>query len=155
MAVEVVNLSPDSVISIGTLHTAITSEQIAVGLLACNVPRLLNCMLDTFFCTFLYLSLTGVCLVTYTPIPPKLSGLYKQFLFNRSALNNELHHSPRSWSQPRVTQGVASCETQWRHSVRTRLYKNPPSYFIVLASSVKTKEVEVIEFHRFDLFSLG
>ena len=40
------------------------------------------------------------------------------------------------------------CETQWRHSVKTRLYKNPPPYFIVLASSVKTKEVEVIEFHR-------
>ena len=39
-------------------------------------------------------------------------------------------------------------ETQWRHSVKTRLYKNPPPYFIVLASSVKTKEVEVIEFHR-------
>ena len=37
---------------------------------------------------------------------------------------------------------------QWRHSVKTRLYKNPPPYFIVLASSVKTKEVEVIEFHR-------
>ena len=29
-----------------------------------------------------------------------------------------------------------------------KLYKNPPPYFIVLASSVKTKEVEVIEFHR-------
>ena len=40
------------------------------------------------------------------------------------------------------------CETQWRHSVKTRLYKNPPPYFIVLVSSVKTKEVEVIEFHR-------
>ena len=40
------------------------------------------------------------------------------------------------------------CETQWRHSVQTRLYKNPPPYFIVLASSVKTQEVEVIEFHR-------
>ena len=31
---------------------------------------------------------------------------------------------------------------QWRHSV----YKNPLPYFIVLASSVKTKEVEGIEF---------
>ena len=40
------------------------------------------------------------------------------------------------------------CETQWRHSVKTRLYKNPPPYFIVLANSVKTKEFEVIEFHR-------
>ena len=40
------------------------------------------------------------------------------------------------------------CETQWRHSVKTRLYNNPPPYFIVLASSVKTKEVEVIEFYR-------
>ena len=40
------------------------------------------------------------------------------------------------------------CETQWRHSVKTRLYKNPLSYFIVLASSVKTKEVEVIEFRK-------
>ena len=28
------------------------------------------------------------------------------------------------------------------------LYKKSPPYFIVLASSVKTKEVEVIEFHR-------
>ena len=40
------------------------------------------------------------------------------------------------------------CETQLRHSMKTRLYKNPPPYFIVLASSVKTKEVEVIDFHR-------
>ena len=38
-------------------------------------------------------------------------------------------------------------ETQWRHSVKTRLIKNPPPYFIVLASSVKTKEA-VIEFRR-------
>ena len=28
------------------------------------------------------------------------------------------------------------------------LYKNPSPYFIVLASSVKTKEVEVIEFYK-------
>ena len=34
--------------------------------------------------------------------------------------------------------------------MKTRLYKNPPPYFIVLASSVKTKEVEVIEFHRIE-----
>ena len=34
------------------------------------------------------------------------------------------------------------------HSVKTRLYNAPPPYFIVLASSVKTKEVMVIEFHR-------
>ena len=63
------------------------------------------------------------------------------------------------------------CETPWRHSVKTRLYntpspilhsvkrsdvtrwktrlyKNPPPYFIVLARLVKTKNVEVIEFHR-------
>ena len=33
-----------------------------------------------------------------------------------------------------------------RHSVKTRLYKTPPQYFIVLASSVKTKEVKVIDF---------
>ena len=32
--------------------------------------------------------------------------------------------------------------------------KNPPPYFIVLASSVKTKEVEVIEFHRIVLLWL-
>ena len=25
------------------------------------------------------------------------------------------------------------CETQWRHLVKTRLYKNLPTYFIVLA----------------------
>ena len=42
------------------------------------------------------------------------------------------------------------CGTQWRHSVKTRLYKTPPPYFIVLASSVKIKEVKVIEFHRID-----
>ena len=47
------------------------------------------------------------------------------------------------------------CETQWRHSVKTRLYKNPPEYFIVLASSVKTKEVEVIEFHRYKFYKGG
>ena len=29
-----------------------------------------------------------------------------------------------------------------------RVYNTPPPYFIVLASSVKTKEVMVIEFHR-------
>ena len=28
------------------------------------------------------------------------------------------------------------------------LYKTPPPYFIVLVSSVKTKKVKVIEFHR-------
>ena len=43
------------------------------------------------------------------------------------------------------------CETQWRHSVKTRLYKTPPIYFIVLASSVKTKEVKVIQFHRINV----
>ena len=35
--------------------------------------------------------------------------------------------------------------------MKIRLYKNPPPYFIILASSVKTKEVEVIEFHRIEL----
>ena len=39
------------------------------------------------------------------------------------------------------------CETQWRHSVKTKLYKTPPPDFIVSVSSVKTK-VKVIEFHR-------
>ena len=39
------------------------------------------------------------------------------------------------------------CKTQWRHSVKTSLYKSAPAYFIVLPSSVKTKEVKVIEFH--------
>ena len=34
--------------------------------------------------------------------------------------------------------------TRWKQS----LYKNPPPYLIVLASSVKTKGVEVIEYHR-------
>ena len=48
---------------------------------------------------------------------------------------------------------MSFCDTQWRHSVKIRLYKNTPPYFIVLASSAKTKEVEFIEFHRiFDLF---
>ena len=33
--------------------------------------------------------------------------------------------------------------------MKTRLFKNPPPpYFIVLASSVKTQDVEVIEFHK-------
>ena len=45
------------------------------------------------------------------------------------------------------------CETQWRHSVKTRLYKTPPLYSIVFARSVKTKEVMVIEFHRIGLQS--
>ena len=40
------------------------------------------------------------------------------------------------------------CETQWCHSVKTRLYNKFPPYFIVLVSSVKTNDVEVIEFHR-------
>ena len=40
------------------------------------------------------------------------------------------------------------CETQWRHSAKRRLYNNPPPHFIVLDGSVKTEEVEVIEFHR-------
>ena len=39
--------------------------------------------------------------------------------------------------------------------MKTRLYKNPPPYFIVLASSVKTKEVEVIQFHRIECSTLG
>ena len=39
---------------------------------------------------------------------------------------------------------------QRSNSVETRLYKSPPPYFIVLASSVETKEVKVIEFHRID-----
>ena len=63
-------------------------------------------------------------------------------------------------------------ETQWRHSVKIRLYNTPspilhsvkrsavtlrkqgyirtppPKYFNVLNSSVKIMEVEVIEFHR-------
>ena len=54
------------------------------------------------------------------------------------------------WKQGYITplSHTSFCETQWRHSVKTRLYKNPPTYFIVSASSVKTKEVEVIEFHR-------
>ena len=37
--------------------------------------------------------------------------------------------------------------------MKTRLYKSPPPYLIVLASSVKTKEVEVIEFYRIVLLS--
>ena len=44
------------------------------------------------------------------------------------------------------------CETQWRQSVKTRLYKTTPAYFIVLASLVKRKEVKVIEFRRIDLY---
>ena len=40
--------------------------------------------------------------------------------------------------------------------MKTRLYKTPPPYFIVLASSVKTKDVKVIEFHRiYRLFTKG
>ena len=53
------------------------------------------------------------------------------------------------WKQGYITPPphTSFCKTQWRHSVKTRLYKNPPPYFIVLASKVKTKEVEVIKFH--------
>ena len=32
------------------------------------------------------------------------------------------------------------------------IYKTPPPYFIVLASSVKIKEVKFIEFHRISLY---
>ena len=57
------------------------------------------------------------------------------------------------------------CETQWRHSVKTRLYNTPSPIlhlmkrsdvtrwkqgYIRLASSVKTKEVKVIECHRIE-----
>ena len=38
--------------------------------------------------------------------------------------------------------------------MKTRLYKNPPPNLIVLASSVKTKVVEVIEFHRICLLHM-
>ena len=48
---------------------------------------------------------------------------------------------------------ISFCETQWRHSVKTRLYKTPPPYFIVVASSVKTKVVKVIEFHRIQVIT--
>ena len=44
------------------------------------------------------------------------------------------------------------CEAHWRHSVKTRLYNTPPPYSIVLASSVKTKEVVVIEFHKIYIY---
>ena len=33
-------------------------------------------------------------------------------------------------------------------SVKTKLYNTPPTYFIVLASSVKILEVKAIEFHH-------
>ena len=57
-------------------------------------------------------------------------------------------HVQKTFMQVRLKTFV---HVQWRHSVKTRLYKNPPPYFIVLASSVETKEVEVIEFHRIDI----
>ena len=55
------------------------------------------------------------------------------------------------WKQVYITPlpHTSFYETQWRHSVKTRLYKTPHPYFIVLASSVKTNEVKVIEFHRY------
>ena len=34
------------------------------------------------------------------------------------------------------------------NSVKTKLYKTPPQYFIVVASSVTTMEVKAIELHR-------
>ena len=43
------------------------------------------------------------------------------------------------------------CETQWCLLVKTKLYKNPPPYFIVLASSVKPKKVEVMEYKIWNL----
>ena len=36
----------------------------------------------------------------------------------------------------------------------TMLYKTPPPYFIVLASSVKTKEVKAIEFTELEILLL-
>ena len=45
-----------------------------------------------------------------------------------------------------------SVKLSWRHSVKTRLYRSPPLYFVVLASSVKIKEVKVIEFRRIAYF---
>ena len=69
-----------------------------------------------------------------------------------NAVTSSVKTSPYNTPPPPHT---SFCETQWRHSVKTRLYiyKNPPPYCIVLASSVKTKEVEVIEFHR--ILSVG
>ena len=42
------------------------------------------------------------------------------------------------WKQGYITPlpHTSFCETQWRHSVKTKLYKTPPPYVIVLASSV-------------------
>ena len=41
------------------------------------------------------------------------------------------------------------CETQWCHLVKTRLYKTHSPYFIILASSVKTKEAKVMSFTKY------
>ena len=36
------------------------------------------------------------------------------------------------------------CETQWRHSVKTRLYKTPPPYFILWNAVTSLGENKVI-----------
>ena len=100
-------------------------------------------------------------------------------------LHQEVDKSPeiqiQSWicvmksMQRRTLHGHTFCETQWRHSMKTKLYNtpspilhsvkrsdvtrwkqgfiwSPPPYFIVLASSVKTKEVKIMEFHRINIY---
>ena len=73
----------------------------------------------------------------------------KTRLYNTPILHPVICRDVTRWKQGYITSPphTSFCDMQWRHSVKTRLYKTPP-YFNVLASSVKTKEVKVIEFHR-------
>ena len=48
---------------------------------------------------------------------------------------------------------VTGNRLEW-NSVKKKLYKTPPPYFIVLASSGTTMEVKAIEFHRICCFSI-
>ena len=67
----------------------------------------------------------------------------------------QLRHSVKTRLCKTPPPHTSFCETQWRHSVKTRLCKTPSPILysvklIVLARSVTTKEVKVIEFHRIE-----
>ena len=60
----------------------------------------------------------------------------------KTRLKTRLYNTP----SPILNSVKRSDVTRWKQGyIRA---KSAPRYFIVLASSVKTKEVEVIEFHR-------
>ena len=79
-------------------------------------------------------------LTTAPPPPPRSAAYWELFLLRYGA------------PQPDISifcNAVTSVETVLNgNSVKKMLYSTPPPYFIVLASSMKTKEVNVIDFHR-------